>query len=421
VASKFYSGGSQSIVSLDVGGTTSKAGVWSGHGFQVTNEYEVGGRLHGTRRVEGSGYPVRFPVVDLAEVGIGGGSIAWVDSARVLHVGPQSAGALPGPACYGIGGRLPTLTDACLALGRLSPSFLLGGDLPLNPLLANRAIVELVAKPLRMGVIPGAIGVLRIAIARIAEVLRAATVEKGLDPREMSLVAFGGAGPMFACEVAEQLEIERIVVPPAAGLLSSMGLLLAEPLHDSVRTVLRHADGASVKELEKIFRGMEERARDLLRTEDVEEKDAAYQRFLDMRYQGQSYELSVPLPRGIITRNVVRSAVRDFHQRHQTQYGYSQPDKSVEIVNVRSYCRGKAGRISGVTGSFARKKSSVKRRRAWFMDGRGVECQVFQRNGLLPGTKGKGPCVIEDYDSTLVIPPRARYTVDRNGSVSIVI
>src|SRR3989441_4833237 len=188
VASKFYSSGSQSIISLDVGGTTSKAGVWSGHGFEVTNEYEVGGRLHGTRRVEGSGYPVRFPVVDLVEVGIGGGSVAWVDDARVLHVWAQSAGALPGPACYGKGGMVPTLTDASLVLGRFSSSLLLGGGLRFRPRLAFRAVVWRVAKPLRMNVINGAIGVLRIAVARIAEALRAATVEKGLDPREMVLV-----------------------------------------------------------------------------------------------------------------------------------------------------------------------------------------------------------------------------------------
>ena len=159
-----------------------------------------------------------------------------MDDARVLHVGPQSAGASPGPVCYGKGGRLPTLTDASLVLGWLSPSFLLGGDLPLKPQLAYTAVAELVAKPLQMKVIDGAIGVLRIAIAKIAESLRAATVEKGLDPREMVLVAFGGAGPMFACEVAGQLSIEKIVVPPAAGLLSSLGLLLAEPLHDSDRS-----------------------------------------------------------------------------------------------------------------------------------------------------------------------------------------
>jgi N-methylhydantoinase A len=421
VASKFYSPASESFVSLDVGGTTSKAGVWSGHGFEVTNEYEIGGRLHGTRRVEGSGYPVRFPVVDLVEVGIGGGSVAWVDDASVLHVGPQSAGALPGPACYGKGGKLPTLTDASLVLGRLSSSFLLGGDLRLSPQLAYTAVAELVAKPLRMNVINGAIGILRIAVAKIAEALRAATVEKGLDPRKMVLVAFGGAGPMFTCEVAEQLEMEKVVVPPAAGLLSSMGLLLAEPLHDSVRTVLRDAESASVRELEKIFRGMEKRARGLLRMERVQEKDVNYQRFLDMRYQGQSYELSVPLRRGIITRGAVRSAIRDFHQRHQTQYGYSQRDKSVEIVNVRSYCRGKTGTIAGATSTFVRAKGLLKKRRVWFMDGHSIECRVFQRNSLPPGTKGNGPCVIEDYDSTLVIPPRAKYVVHRNGSVSIAV
>jgi N-methylhydantoinase A len=421
VASKFYSNGSEGIVSLDVGGTTSKAGVWSSHGFEVTNEYEVGGRLHGSRRVEGSGYPVRFPVVDLVEVGIGGGSIAWVDDACVLHVGPQSAGASPGPACYGKGGKLPTLTDASLVLGRLSPSFLLGGDLPLKPQFAYVAVAELVAKPLRMKVTDGAIGVLRIAIAKIAEALRAATVEKGLDPREMVLVAFGGAGPMFACEVARQLEIEKIVVPPAAGLLSSLGLLLAEPLHDSVQTVLGDAESANGKNLEKVFRGMEARDRNLLRIEGVEEKDVSYQRFVDMRYQGQSYELSVPLRGQIIARGVVRSAIRDFHQRHQTKYGYSQPDKPVEIVNVRSYCRGKAGTIARVTGTLAREKGLPKKRRVWFMDGRSIECKVFQRNSLPLGSKGRGPCVIEDYDSTLVIPPEARYVIDRNGSASIAI
>src|SRR5438128_7402961 len=289
VASKFYAGGSESIVSLDVGGTTSKAGVWSGRKFEVTNEYEVGGRLHGSRRVEGSGYPVRFPVVDLVEVGMGGGSIAWIDDALVLHVGPQSAGARPGPACYGKGGKLPTLTDASLVLGWLSPSFLLGGELPLKPQLAYAAIDGLVAKPLRMKVIDGTIGVLRVAIAKIVEALRAATVEKGLDPRKMTLVAFGGAGPMFTCEVAEQLEIERIVVPPAAGLLSSLGLLLAEPLHDSARTVLKDAEDVNPGELETIFRKMEGRAGGLRRKEGVEEKDVSYQRFVDMRYQGQSY------------------------------------------------------------------------------------------------------------------------------------
>src|SRR2546425_6087296 len=237
----------------------------------------------------------------------------------------------------------------------------------------------------------------------------------------MVLVAFGGAGPMFACEVAGQLEIEKIVVPPAAGMLSSLGLLLAVPLHDSVRTVLEDAESANGRELEKIFRGMEARARSLLRVEGVEEKDVSYQRFVDLRYQGQSYELSVPLRERTVTRGVIRSAIRDFHQRHQRKYGYSQPDKPVEIVNVRSYCRGKAGTIARITGTTTREEGMPKSRRVWFTDGHGIKCRVLQRDTLRLRTKGNGPCVIEDYDSTLVIPPGARYEIDRNGSASIAI
>ena len=419
VAAKFYSKGSQSLISLDVGGTTSKAGVWSGRSFEVTSDYEVGGRLHGTRHVEGSGYPVRFPVVDLVEVGVGGGSIAWMDAARVLHVGPQSAGASPGPACYGKGGKDPTLTDASLVLGRLSSRFLLGGDLVLSPDLAFGAISERVANPLRTGVIEGALGVVRIAIARIGEALRAATVEKGLDPRRMTLVAFGGAGPMFACEVADHLGIETVVVPPAAGLLSSLGLLLAEPLHDFVRTVLRDASVVDPEEIEAVFRGMEERGWRLLRKERVERRDVRYQRVLDIRYRGQSYELSIPLRKGSVTKRLLLSAIHDFHRMHLSKYGYSQPDGAVEIVNVRCYCRGRAGTVAnpGYLGLGEPREEDP--RRVWFADGKSVKCRVLTRETLASGFGGRGPVVVEDYDSTLIIPPRARYRVEWNGAFSI--
>ena len=419
VAAKYYSKGSGSIISLDVGGTTSKAGVWSGDGFEVTSEYEVGGRLHGTRRVEGSGYPVRFPVVDLVEVGIGGGSVAWTDDASVLHVGPQSAGAFPGPACYGKGGKEPTLTDVSLVLGRLSSRFLLGGDLQLDSKLAFAEIVEKVAKPLGLRVAEGALGVLRITIARIGEALRAATVEKGLDPRGMSLVAFGGAGPMFACEVAKELGVEKVVVPPAAGLLSSMGLLIAEPMHDFVKTVLRDASKSDPREIERIFRDMERRGWRLLQKEGVEKGDVGYQRFLDLRYRGQSYELSIPFKRRVVTNDVIRSVVQDFHRMHLTKYGYSQPKASVEIVNVRSYSRGKPGTISNIRSHSLRDVKELEERKVWFADGKAFNCHVLGREGLRAGFKGRGPVVIEDYDSTLIVPPRARYMVERNGAVSI--
>jgi N-methylhydantoinase A len=188
-----------------------------------------------------------------------------------------------------------------------------------------------------------------------------------------------------------------------------------------VRTVLKDAENVNPRKLERIFGKMEGRGTDLLRAEGVKEKDVKNQRFVDMRYVGQSYELSVPLLGKLVTRNAVRSAIRQFHRMHQTKYGYSRPDKPVEIVNVRSYCRGKAGRVARVTGAFVRGTDVPTKRRVWFIDGKDLESQVLRRNSLLPGTKGKGPSIIEDYDSTLVIPPRARYIIDRNGSASITI
>ena len=419
VGAKYYSKGSARVVSLDVGGTTSKAGVWSRKSFEVTSEYEVGGRLHGTRRIEGSGYPVRFPVVDLIEVGVGGGSVAWTDDAKVLHVGPQSAGASPGPACYGKGGKEPTLTDASLVLGRLSSKFLLGGDLLLSPELAFATIDERVAKPLGLTVVEGALGVLRIAIARIGEALRAATVEKGIDPRGMSLVAFGGAGPMFACEVADQLGIKTVVVPPAAGLLSSMGLLIAEPLHDFVKTVLRDASKVDPREIEEIFQKMEKKGLLLLRKEGAEKNDVRYQRFLDFRYRGQSYELSVLLRKRIVTNDIIRSAVRGFHRMHLTKYGYSQPKGSVEIVNVRCYSKGKPGTVSSLRDDSRHEMKEVEKRRVWYVNGKAFNCQVLRRESLRTGFSDEGPMVIEDYDSTLIVPAQATCLVERNGAVSI--
>ncbi len=274
VAARAYSADTEagSIVSLDVGGTTSKAGVWTGDRFDVTDEYEVGGRIHGVRRLTGSGYPVRFPYVDLVEVGTGGGSLARVDDAGVLHVGPESAGASPGPACYGRGGEKPTLTDANLVLGRLG-SELIGGNLRLDVSLAEKAIERFVAGPMRTSVREAAQGILKIATANVAGAIRAASVEKGRDPREMLLVAFGGAAPMLACEVAQQMEMRTVLVPPGAGVFSSLGLLLAEPLHDFVRTMLGPADKASPSRLNREIRLMEKKGAKLLTKEAVGPND----------------------------------------------------------------------------------------------------------------------------------------------------
>ncbi len=408
------------IISLDVGGTTSKAGVWSGERFEVTNEYEVGGRINGVRRLEGSGYPVRFPYVDLVEVGTGGGSIASVDAARVLHVGPESAGANPGPACYGKGGGSPTLTDANLLLGRLNPGFLLGGELKVNRTLAEEAIREHVASPLRRTLIEAAVGILRIALSNIAGALRAASVERGRDPRGMTLVAFGGAGPIHACEVAGQLSIRRVLVPPWAGLFSSLGLLLAEPLHDFVRTILKPADQVDPQGLTREFRRMEAKGRALLKEEKVENDRMFFDRLSDMRYKGQSFELSVPVPRGQGNGRLIRYATRAFHQAHEKRYGYSDPKAPVEIVNIRVQCRGRiTPRIPRMKAS-GRSRTAPRFYRTIFLGGRTVKnCPVYDRSDLEPGSKGKGPCVVEAYDTTIIIPAETRFETSANGSLEI--
>lgn len=422
VASRYYGKGVGGLMSLDVGGTTSKAGVWSSDRFEVTTEYEVGGGIHGVRRLEGSGYPVRFPFVDLVEVGTGGGSYAVVDGAGVLHVGPESAGASPGPACYGRGGTRPTVTDANLVLGRLNPEHLLGGDLKLDGKLAENVLREYVARPMKTSVSASAAGVLRVAIANMASALRVASVERGYDPRKMILVAFGGAGPMHACEIALQIGIPRVVVPPGAGLLSSLGLLLSEPLHDFVRTMLVPANQADPSSIESTFRSMEKKGRGLLLAERVPGGAMAFERFFDMRYQGQAYELSVRVPNKPVDSGPVRETIREFHRSHEERYGYSDPEIGVEIVNLRVYCRG-ATQVPALKAdtSGTRRVSPLAHRRV-FLNGKLVNgCPVFDRREMGPGLKGKGPCVVEDYDSTLVVPPGCSYEVDGTGSFRILV
>jgi N-methylhydantoinase A len=420
VASKAYAKQARlhDIISLDVGGTTSKAGVWSGDRFDLTDEYEVGGRIHGVRRLTGSGYPVRFPYVDLVEVGTGGGSTASVDGAGVLHVGPESAGSTPGPACYDRGGEKPTLTDANLILGRLNPEHLIGGGLRLDRRRAEKAVQKFVAKPMGTNVSDAAVGILRVAISNIANAVRAASVEKGRDPRKMTLVAFGGAGPMHACETAQEMEIRNVLIPPWAGVFSSLGLLLAAPLHSFAKTVLSRVDKADPARLEDEFSRMEKQGRKLLRQEGVSNRDQKFERSLDMRYEGQSYELQVPITSKTINRETLDKASREFHSIHHRTYGYRDPENPVELVNLRVDCKGTTPQ------SFLSQRGTLEaapaKNRPVFVGGRWErECPVFERQRMQVGSTGKGPCIVEDYDSTLVLPRAARYSIDRTGSFRI--
>jgi N-methylhydantoinase A len=411
----------RNILSFDMGGTTAKAGLIRNGEIQVTTEYEVGGRIHSGRVVRGSGYPVKFPFVDLAEIGAGGGSIAWLDGADQLHVGPRSAGADPGPACYGQGGTEPTVTDAHVVLGQLNPSQLLGGDLKLKAELAQDALNK-IAERLRLSLEETALGVLQIADSHLSKLLRIVTVERGHDPKDFLLVAFGGCGPMHASNVARELGIKKILIPASAGLASALGLLATDFIHDSVQTHLTNPEEADLDLLELQLRQMEMRAHALLVEEGVGEDDIVHIRSFDMRYAGQSHELEVNLEGRTIDQATITSAVEAFHSKHETTYGFSRPAEKTEIVNLRVKSIGVTTKPSLETKpeeNYNPSRALKEKRPVFYPSGPVIECPIYERNRLTPGTILLGPAVLEDYDSTTLLLPRDRCAID--GHLNLII
>jgi N-methylhydantoinase A/oxoprolinase/acetone carboxylase beta subunit len=382
------------IISFDMGGTSTDVSLID-RAIATTTDSRVGD------------FPVRLPVLDIHTVGAGGGSIAVVDAGGALRVGPQSAGADPGPACYGTGEAL-TVTDANLLLGRLDPDFFLGGRMSLDVARVRR-VAAAVAEQLGVGVAELAEGVVRVANANMERAIRVVSVERGHDPREFALVAFGGAGGMHACEIARQLDIGTVIVPRHAGVLSALGMLLADVTKDYSASVLRRTDELSFAELTRRFVPLLARARADLRAEGFSGRRLAIERLLDVRYVGQSYEITLPL---------TPSFRRTFDARHGKTYGYANPNRPVEIVNVRVVA-------SGVTAKPALPRTRVTRRRAAVadsirqarFDGRRVRTAFFRWDALTPGAMGAGPAVIAGGEATVVIPPAFRFHIDGFGNV----
>ncbi len=325
--------GARDIISFDMGGTTAKAGMVRGRMPEVVPEYEVAGHIHMGRLVKGSGYPVRFPFIDLAECSSGGGTIAWADEGGALRVGPTSAGAFPGPACYGRGGEEPTITDANLILGRLNPSNLLSGGMPIYPEKARAALAGL-GEGTGMSPEETAVAVIRIANSMMGKILRIVSVERGYDPRGFTLVAFGGAGPMHICALAEELEVAKIIVPPNPGMFSALGLLTADMFHDYIHPIVKRITTIDPVEMETAFREMEAEGRETLRREHVPPEKMSFLRQADLRYLGQAYELTIPAPKRVNGESLAATVIA-FHRRHKEAYGYSADGEPVELVNLR--------------------------------------------------------------------------------------
>jgi N-methylhydantoinase A len=394
--------GAERLLSFDMGGTTAKAGTIIDGIAQVAGEFEAAGRTHSGRAVQGSGYPIRFPFVDLAEVSAGGGTIAWIDEAGALRVGPLSAGADPGPACYGKADRA-TVTDANVVLGRLNPQHLLGGDFPIDASRAHAAI-EMLGRALGLSLEAAAAGIVTLADSAMGKVLRIVTIERGLDPRDFTLVAFGGGGPLHACALAEELAIARIVIPSHPGLFSAVGLLGAQLHFTEVRSVLQAAEEIDQESVERAFAAVAARARASLLEQGADAATIKFRREYDARYRGQSFELTIecdPSPEAI---------ARRFHAAHRARYGYEVPEEVVEVVNARLTASARVCALSQFDEVTPERIDCAGRRheqkRPVWLDRGFIEVPVFEREGLAHGSRLDGPAIVEAYDSTTYVAPK---------------
>ena len=410
--------GLPNLISFDMGGTTAKASLIADGEIAVTAEYEVGGAGHAKRWLHGTGHPVRVPVIDLAEVSAGGGSIAWVDPGGALKVGPCSAGATPGPAAYGLGGGEPTVTDADVVLGYLDRKALLGGALAINLAAAEAAIRKRVADPLGLQVTEAAAAIVEIVNSKMAEALRIVSVERGHDPREFALIAFGGAGPVHAAALAAELQIPEVIVPPVPGAFSALGLVASDLKRDYSRTLYADLSALDPAQVAKALIEMEAMASEWLTAVAIPLTRRALVRAADVRYRRQAYELTVPLAEGPIARASLDILADAFHEKHSRTYGHANPEEPVQLVNLRLTA---IGRLPSLALALPPATALARRtmREVWFPEIGSTPCPVHWRDGLRAGETLAGPAIVEAMDSTIVVPPGWIASVDGKGYIRL--
>jgi N-methylhydantoinase A len=428
----------RTVLSGPAGGLVGAAAMAARSGFQKILSFDMGGTSTDVAAVQGearaggqsevAGLPVGVPMLEIHTVGAGGGSLARFDAGGALRVGPESAGADPGPICYGRGGE-PTVTDANLLLGRLRPDRFLGGEFTLDVERARRIALEWLKKQgSRLSLEQFCAGVVRVVNANMERALRVVSIERGYDPREFALVAFGGAGGLHACELAEALAIPTVMIPARPGALSALGILVSDVVKDYSRTLLwrvaghspegsagtrsrKKRDGIPGAQLEKEFRKLEAEARKEFRAEGWD-GPPYYERSLDLRYRGQGYELNVP------TVSTEDNVVGRFHDEHQRRYGYHHAGREIELVTVRLRARLRTAPVEALeakrrqTGRKAAAKWQPVARAAVFFQGRNVTTPVLERSELVSGSVMRGPAVVTEYSATTVIPPGKRFWAD---------
>ena len=414
--------GIMKAISFDMGGTTAKASLIENGEVTRATEYQVGaGIVLGSRLLSGAGYTLKVPAIDLAEVGAGGGSILWIDAGGAVQVGPHSAGAVPGPVCYDQGGAEPTVTDANIVLGYINPAHLVGGALKLNAGKARAVIADRIARPLGIGVEDAAYGAHLIAASNMIRALKAVSSERGRDPREYALVAFGGNGPVFAAGMAGAMGIPQVLIPPSAGVFSSFGLLYAEIEYYFTRTRKRLLRALTPADVQAAVDGLEAEARARLTEDGFLPDRIEIRRSASLHYQGQSFELRVPLAAGRLDRAALLALEEAFGVEHERTYGHrAGTEEPVELVSLEVIGRGIPDTPRAASASAAGLAPDIaiadQRRRAYFGSARGwIDARVVNRSDL--ASPHPGPCIVEEYDTTCLVPPGWTARLDEYGNI----
>jgi N-methylhydantoinase A len=422
------------IMSGPAGGVAASAGIGALADFRDVIAFDMGGtstdvsvihqgRPRMTAEAKIDGHPVMVSMLAIESIGAGGGSIAWLDEVGSLNVGPRSAGAQPGPACYGRGGTEPTVTDANLLLGRVAPREFLPQDLELVPAAAEEALAA-IGRPLSLSPLEAAAGVIDIVNIKMAMAVRAVTIQRGLDPKDFALFAFGGAGAMHACWIARELKIPQVVVPVAAGQFSALGVLLSDIRHDFVRTVVAADAELTATFLEELFGSIEDEASGALKQEGVDPQDMQFVRLMEARYVGQEYTLGVPVGTGRLDEQTIDHVRARFHELHERTYGHSSADEPIELVNARVEATGRlpkatlpqlpVGTAEPPTGARLQDHELCVDVESGYQ-----RCPVWDRTRLLSGNELKGPAVVADVGSTTVLPHAVTAVVHPQGHLVV--
>jgi N-methylhydantoinase A len=408
--------GRSNLITVDIGGTSADISTIPDGRIKIMN----------ARDSYVSGHPILVPMIDLVSIGAGGGSIAYIDSAGGFHVGPRSAGAEPGPACYGKGGEEPTVTDAQVVLGRLDADKMLGGDLPLDPDLAYKAVEARVAKPLGLSPVEAALGIIKVINSNMALAIRSNSVARGIDPREFALVPFGGAGPLHGVALAEAISAKDIIVPVAPGITAAMGLLQTDMQYEHARSLivsLRHADQAAIEKINAVIDELVEACRRDLEKDGVAASRQKFQKLAECRYHGQGFELRARLPVERLNAVNLAEVVASFHQQHRLDYGYHFEDGEVELITVRvigseDVAPLKVARIEKAEGGDV-SDAFLFSRSTTFDDGQSVDTPRYDRNRLKAGQRIAGPAILIQHNATTLLPPGYVAAVAEFGNLHV--